>query len=213
MQLPSHTGHSTISTLDVSTYVSVEGPRPHSLRCPPQHPPQNLHQELVQATAFYHQNIHSVQDSQIGHTVAFSPDYLANRDQPPLVDCANEYIDTLVPSTIPFSAVVEGADNAQFGMLTATMPDNMQFGRWHDASTQQNSSNFGILLPDQRGGGKRGPFKDAKLREQTAQTRRTGSCIRCRMQRIRVSSQVCRIIRTWHVHDAGCGLQASAEQH
>lgn len=35
--------------------------------------------------------------------------------------------------------------------------------------------------------GKRGPFRDPLLREQTAQTRKRGSCIRCKMQRIRVS--------------------------
>lgn len=34
---------------------------------------------------------------------------------------------------------------------------------------------------------KRGPFKDPKKREKTAQVRKVGSCIRCRMQRIRVS--------------------------
>lgn len=34
--------------------------------------------------------------------------------------------------------------------------------------------------------GKRGPFRDPVLREQTAQTRKRGSCIRCKMQRIRV---------------------------
>lgn len=45
---------------------------------------------------------------------------------------------------------------------------------------------FDVLVPNQRGG-KRGPFKDLTLREQTAQTRKIGSCIRCRMQRIRVS--------------------------
>ncbi|KAK1250806.1 hypothetical protein MKX07_005361 [Trichoderma sp. CBMAI-0711] len=38
--------------------------------------------------------------------------------------------------------------------------------------------------PAQRNG-KRGPFRDQSLREQTAQTRKMGSCIRCRMQRIR----------------------------
>ncbi|KAF4123959.1 hypothetical protein GMORB2_5675 [Geosmithia morbida] len=44
--------------------------------------------------------------------------------------------------------------------------------------------NFYILQPNQRGG-KRGPFKDPVLREQTARTRKMGSCVRCRMQRIR----------------------------
>lgn len=35
--------------------------------------------------------------------------------------------------------------------------------------------------------GKRGPFRDATLRQETAHTRKIGCCIRCRMQRIRVS--------------------------
>lgn len=35
---------------------------------------------------------------------------------------------------------------------------------------------------------KRGPFKDQDSREKTALTRKMGSCIRCRMQRIRVSA-------------------------
>ncbi len=34
---------------------------------------------------------------------------------------------------------------------------------------------------------RRGPFKDQSDRQRTAQTRKDGSCIRCRMQRIRVS--------------------------
>jgi hypothetical protein len=38
--------------------------------------------------------------------------------------------------------------------------------------------------------GKRGPFRDAALREETAYTRKIGCCIRCRMQRIRVSGAV-----------------------
>ncbi|CEI64192.1 hypothetical protein FVEN_g9033 [Fusarium venenatum] len=71
---------------------------------------------------------------------------------------------------------------SQYGMLV-----NGQNGE----ETAQNGwsivdqhPNFEILLPNQRGG-KRGPFKDPNLREQTAQTRKIGSCIRCRMQRIR----------------------------
>lgn len=60
-------------------------------------------------------------------------------------------------------------------------------GSWTSSSVQVQQSNFDILLPNQRGG-KRGPFRDPNLREQTAQTRKIGSCIRCRMQRIRVSA-------------------------
>lgn len=36
---------------------------------------------------------------------------------------------------------------------------------------------------------RRGPFRNQHDRERTAETRRIGSCIRCRMQRIRVSQQ------------------------
>ncbi|KAG5917338.1 hypothetical protein E4U53_004205, partial [Claviceps sorghi] len=57
---------------------------------------------------------------------------------------------------------------------------------WTNATTHFQQSNFDILLPNQRGG-KRGPFRDPTLREQTAQTRKIGSCIRCRMQRIRIT--------------------------
>jgi hypothetical protein len=60
-------------------------------------------------------------------------------------------------------------------------------GPWTNTNVQVQHSNFDILLPNQRGG-KRGPFRDPNLREQTAQTRKIGSCIRCRMQRIRVGA-------------------------
>ncbi|KAF7553282.1 hypothetical protein G7046_g7146 [Stylonectria norvegica] len=58
---------------------------------------------------------------------------------------------------------------------------------WTDVPLCDPLCNFDILVPNQRGG-KRGPFKDPSLREQTAQTRKIGSCIRCRMQRIRCES-------------------------
>jgi len=56
----------------------------------------------------------------------------------------------------------------------------------------QGRSNFGVgYNPHQRTpSARRGPFKDHDQREKTAHTRRIGSCIRCRMQRIRVRSPV-----------------------
>ncbi|KAI1461644.1 hypothetical protein F4805DRAFT_240428 [Annulohypoxylon moriforme] len=43
-----------------------------------------------------------------------------------------------------------------------------------------------ILHPNQRPpAARRGPFKSNEIRQETAETRRIGSCIRCRMQRIR----------------------------
>ncbi|RDA89737.1 hypothetical protein CP533_1053 [Ophiocordyceps camponoti-saundersi (nom. inval.)] len=79
---------------------------------------------------------------------------------------------------------------APFNMLSSAggnLGDQGSVRGWSDASDAHPSSSFDVILPDQRGG-KRGPFKDPKLREQTAQTRKTGSCIRCRMQRIRCES-------------------------
>jgi hypothetical protein len=71
-----------------------------------------------------------------------------------------------------------------------TVPRNSYLTRFPDRSyhmtSQEQLLSYDILHPNQRGG-KRGPFKDPNLREQTAQTRKMGSCIRCRMQRIRVS--------------------------
>ncbi|KAM0564300.1 hypothetical protein ACHAPJ_000510 [Fusarium lateritium] len=71
---------------------------------------------------------------------------------------------------------------SQYGMLVnSQMSEDAVQNGW---PLVDQHPNFEILLPNQRGG-KRGPFKDPNLREQTAQTRKIGSCIRCRMQRIR----------------------------
>ncbi|EKJ75419.1 hypothetical protein FPSE_04438 [Fusarium pseudograminearum CS3096] len=71
---------------------------------------------------------------------------------------------------------------SQYGMLVNGQ--NSEEAVQNGWSLVDQHPNFEILLPNQRGG-KRGPFKDPNLREQTAQTRKIGSCIRCRMQRIR----------------------------
>lgn len=48
-----------------------------------------------------------------------------------------------------------------------------------------------VVFPHQRPpASKRGPFKDQKAREETAATRKNGSCIRCKMQRVRVSTRI-----------------------
>ncbi|OAQ63795.1 hypothetical protein VFPBJ_11307 [Purpureocillium lilacinum] len=51
----------------------------------------------------------------------------------------------------------------------------------------------------------RGPFLDIELRQQTAETRRIGSCIRCKMQRIRVSNP-------WQKYLAWVSLCASTSE-
>ena len=52
----------------------------------------------------------------------------------------------------------------------------------------QGRPGFDVVFPSQRTpSARRGPFRDHDQRERTAYTRKIGSCIRCRMQRIRVS--------------------------
>lgn len=101
----------------------------------------------------------------------YGPAPLVPLVQPPLVvieptspevhDCYN----TPAAQNLPQPVLPEDGSNT-VGQRQDTIPDNLQ--------------------PTQRSG-KRGPFRDQSLREQTAQTRKMGSCIRCRMQRIRVS--------------------------
>jgi hypothetical protein len=57
-----------------------------------------------------------------------------------------------------------------------------------DGDHTSRQSNLDIASSHQRPPpAKRGPFKNSAERERTAETRKIGSCIRCRMQRIRVS--------------------------
>lgn len=73
--------------------------------------------------------------------------------------------------------------------ISASTPTHLVYGSYPDTGDQptpDEASSFNMVLTNHRVG-KRGPFRDPSLREQTAQTRRMGSCIRCRMQRIRVS--------------------------
>lgn len=52
----------------------------------------------------------------------------------------------------------------------------------------QQGSGLEVVMPNQKPPiTKRGPFRNQEKRKQTAHVRKIGSCIRCRMQRIRVS--------------------------
>lgn len=65
-------------------------------------------------------------------------------------------------------------------------------GDGSDHALMYHDSNYGAMLPSpmNRPAARRGPFKNNDDREKTAQTRKIGSCVRCRMQRIRVSPQL-----------------------
>jgi len=57
-----------------------------------------------------------------------------------------------------------------------------------DSVVQDGSAASDPFPPQKASPVRRGPFKDQDSREKTALTRKMGSCIRCRMQRIRVST-------------------------
>ncbi|PHH81697.1 hypothetical protein CDD83_3505 [Cordyceps sp. RAO-2017] len=127
------------------------------------------------------------QDLHSPNGMAFTPGYMRNDSQPHL-SSVSDFGDSLGPHSASLHGISGCADVSPFGMLAVGgVADQAPLGVWNDSSISHQPSNFDVLMPDQRGG-KRGPFKDPKLREQTAQTRRTGSCIRCRMQRIRCES-------------------------
>lgn len=103
-----------------------------------------------------------------------------------------------IPSSIPATNALTNSLTgvpevvAKYDLLPAdeipadVMPDALPSDDWAGSAAHDEQSHLNSLPPIARGG-KRGPFRDISLRKQTAQTRKIGSCIRCRMQRIRVS--------------------------
>ncbi|KAH8910665.1 hypothetical protein BR93DRAFT_934273 [Coniochaeta sp. PMI_546] len=80
-----------------------------------------------------------------------------------------------------------GDMSGRYDMLHGYGESDSMIPAGSDALQAQARSNFGVVYnPHQRTpSARRGPFKDHEKREKTAHTRRIGSCIRCRMQRIR----------------------------
>lgn len=67
----------------------------------------------------------------------------------------------------------------------------------------QGDGGPGMLQPMKATPTRRGPFKDMEKRKETATTRKMGSCIRCRMQRIRVRwiPMCCGLRKALHTND------------
>lgn len=198
MHVPSQTRPHELTLLETGQYDSVHSNQgAHALSSLNNHPePEHLHLasppgsakgaifRQSQSEPALYTNEYDAQGLPLSNTMGFPPDYLTSNDQPH-VNHVSGFTGTFDPNSEPFRSITTSADISQFSMLVAG--GVMEQQSWGEAPLQHQPSNFDILLPDQRGG-KRGPFKDPKLREETAQTRRTGSCIRCRMQRIRVSA-------------------------
>lgn len=69
------------------------------------------------------------------------------------------------------------------------MPDSASHLQLHHGAHPGAPNMDSVIYPNQKPpAAKRGPFKSTADRQQTAMTRKNGSCIRCRMQRIRCQS-------------------------
>jgi len=93
------------------------------------------------------------------------------------------------PTVTRQPAVIGGPPPSSYGMMPGYGPSDslLPDGRG-GLQLQSPESNLDVVFPNQKAPpSKRGPFKDHRERQKTAQTRKIGSCIRCRMQRIRVS--------------------------
>lgn len=105
---------------------------------------------------------------------------------------SNPYTPALLDLSAPTALVgqqpmLSTTDLPAFNMASSDcIPEMPLQGYWTEVPLMKQETDADPFT--QQRGGKRGPFRDPGLREQTAQTRKIGSCIRCRMQRIRVST-------------------------
>jgi hypothetical protein len=94
------------------------------------------------------------------------------------------------PQSLHRQGSIDDLTASGYGMMQGYAPDPAIDDGSQNAMRHQAASGLDVVFPNQkRPPARRGPFQDPVSREQTAQTRRIGSCIRCRMQRIRVSLQ------------------------
>ncbi|KAK5990690.1 Satratoxin biosynthesis SC3 cluster transcription factor SAT20-like protein [Cladobotryum mycophilum] len=162
---------------------------------PPQPPPQlqiatvpttvdegDYHQ--IQPSTEYYSDHLVKQEPQLSSPIVFSAVSQMNSDQSPTSFGHNLIHDPNYLPLIPQNTEHSGVYTQYEVVPLDGLPQAVPLDGWSEMIPHTQESNFDILLPNQRGG-KRGPFRDQNLREQTAQTRKIGSCIRCRMQRIR----------------------------
>lgn len=93
----------------------------------------------------------------------------------------------------PYDAEVDSPPFARHGGYVGYPPRYESMSAYEikadpDDLDMHGGSNALDVFPQRTLPARRGPFKDFDQRERTARTRKIGSCIRCRMQRIRVSA-------------------------
>lgn len=134
-------------------------------------PPFVKLEKLVKGEDFHHNNLHT------------SPTYMSSADS------SHPAPETTHPNPIPsYPQHNMGRYQTQYAAshgFTSSGTVPQQSFEYFACPSQGNE--LGIMTPNQKPvATRRGPFKDPQARIRTAQTRKMGSCVRCRMQRIRV---------------------------
>lgn len=94
----------------------------------------------------------------------------------------------LQTGALPAPYAVVGGESSTYDGHSGFMGLNSRFHQMQGVESKPGADSFGggEGVPHRNMPAKRGPFRDQDQREKTAVTRKMGSCIRCRMQRIRV---------------------------
>ncbi|KAI1094938.1 hypothetical protein F5B19DRAFT_489837 [Rostrohypoxylon terebratum] len=91
-----------------------------------------------------------------------------------------------LPSSMTNNVMGSQSHYAPSPLRQNSMADGIPHQEVDRIRTESKPRELDILYPNQRPpAARRGPFKSNEIRQETAETRRIGSCIRCRMQRIR----------------------------
>ncbi|KAF3344872.1 Putative lysine N-acyltransferase C17G9.06c [Verticillium dahliae VDG2] len=164
----------------------VLAPNYHDVPQPNQVAPQPVSQDVMffptTSAASGYFAAHSV--FEVTHTANLPGGSMYNQeqlagDQAPILPYSDDT--PTVNLHLPLTPVVD----ATFNMANSYALSDSNIKREH-FDAQRTSRNLDVVFTNSKpAAAKRGPFTDQVKREQTAETRRIGSCIRCRMQRIR----------------------------
>lgn len=104
---------------------------------------------------------------------------------PILYACDAPYLESYIRSGMMHIVPSSSRYDPQHGYLAH---DGMGADHLDHYGLVSHGTNVEAVLPNHKAPpAKRGPFKDKEQRQQTAHVRKIGSCVRCKMQRIRVS--------------------------
>ncbi|KAL0939311.1 uncharacterized protein CTRU02_205921 [Colletotrichum truncatum] len=165
----------------VTSYQPVRESTSQGLAAPPGAPDNLVYTPDIPETPYY-TNI-STSAAEVSHGLSNVTNHAVPASDLVPAPYDGNMIDMAVPSTLQHQSLIP-VTTSGFSMTT---PYTMEIGvQSEDLGQPAASARLDIVYPHQRPpASKRGPFKDIKQRQETANTRKLGSCVRCKMQRIR----------------------------